>query len=76
MTDATDEELLKMWATADHYWLNQYQQWYYKSEEKSSKLDRFIGECERKYFGYDEAGYTDQTIDRIFNSIFEILDTQ
>lgn len=76
LTDATDEELLEMWATADSYWLNQYQQWYDKSKEKSSKLDRFVGECERRYFGYDEDGYTDKTIDRIFNSIFEILDKQ
>ena len=75
LTDATDEELLEMLATADHYWLNQYQQWYDKSKEKSSRLDRFIGECERRYFGYDEDGYTDKTIDRIFNSIFEILDS-
>lgn len=56
--------------------LDKYQQWYDKSKEKSSRLDRFIGECERRYFGYDKDGYTDKTIDRIFNSIFEILDTQ
>ena len=27
-----------------------------------------------KYFGYDEDGYTDKTVDRIFKSIFEILE--
>lgn len=27
-------------------------------------------------FVYEKDGYTDKTIDRIFNSIFEILDTQ
>ena len=74
LTDATDNELLEMWAMADSYWLRQYTQWYKRSKEKSSKLDWFIGECERRYFGYDKDGYTDKTIDRIFNSIFEILD--
>lgn len=74
LTDATDIELFEMWAMADNYWLNKYREWYAKSESKSSKLDRFIGQCESKYFGYDENGYTDKTIDRIFNSIFEVLD--
>lgn len=74
LTDATDIELLEMWAIADNYWLNQYEKWYNASKNKSAKLDRFIGECERRYFGYDADGYTDKTIDRIFNSIFEILD--
>lgn len=74
LTNATDVELLEMWAIADNYWLNEYKKWYKKSESKSAKLDRFIGECERKYFGYDPNGYTDKTIDRIFNSIFKTLD--
>lgn len=74
LTDATDVELLEMWAIADNYWLGKYQEWYDKSREKSSKLDMFVGECERRYFGYDKDGYTDKTIDRVFNSIFEILD--
>ena len=74
LTDATDIELLEMWAIADNYWLHKYQGWLKRSEEKSSKLDRFIGECEMKYFGYDEDGYTDKTVDRIFKSIFEILE--
>ena len=56
------------------YWLEQYEKWCEDSEEKSSKLDHFIGKCERNYFGYDEDGYTDKTIDRIFNNIFTILD--
>lgn len=76
LTDATDIELLEMWAIADNYWLNQYKESLKRSKEKSSKLDRFIGECEMKYFGYDEDGYTNKTIDRIFNSIFKILDKQ
>lgn len=76
LTDASDIELLTMWAIADNYWLAQYKKWYKRSEEKSSKLDRFIGECEMKYFGYDEDGYTDKTIDRIFNSILEVLDSR
>ena len=76
LTNATDIELLEMWAIADNYWLGQYKKWYYRSEEKSKKLDMFIGECERKYFGYDEDGYTDKTIDRIFNSIFAVLDSK
>lgn len=75
LTDATDNELLEMWAIADNYWLQKYTEWYKRSTEKSSKLDRFIGECERKYFGYDKDGYTDKTIDRILNSIFKILDS-
>lgn len=74
LTDATDNELLEMWATADNYWLNQYKKWYERSHEKSSKLDRFICDCEMKYFGYDEDGYTDKTIDRILSSVLEILD--
>ena len=76
LTDATNEELLTMWAIADSYWLSKYKEWYSRSEEKSRKLNMFIGECERKYFGYDEDGYTDKTIDRIFNSIFNILDNK
>lgn len=76
LTNATDTELLMMWAIADNYWLNQYQEWYERSKEKSSKLDRFIDECEMKYFGYDEDGYTNKTIDRIFNSIFKVLDKE
>lgn len=74
LTEATDIELFEMWAIADNYWLNKYRQWYDESKSKSSKLDIFIGECERRYFGYDSDGYTDKTIDRIFNSIFEALD--
>lgn len=76
LTDATNEELFEMWANADNYWLNKYKQWYHESQEKSSKLDRFIGECEMKYFGYDEDGYTDKTIDRIFKSIFDVLESK
>lgn len=76
ITDATDMELLEMWAIANNYWLNRYEEWYKRSEEKSTKLDRFIGECERKYFGYDEDGYTDRTIERVFNSIYKILDNK
>ena len=74
LTEATDNELIEMWAIASDYWLHKYEEWYEHSKEKSSKLDRFIRECEMKYFGYDEDGYTDKTIDRIFKSIFEILD--
>ena len=76
LTDATDIELLEMWAIADSYWLGKYKEWLKRSEEKSSKLDGFIGKCEREYFGYDDDGYTDKTIDRVFNSIFEILDSK
>ena len=76
LTDATNEELLTMWAIADNYWLEQYKKWYYSADKKSRKLDMFIGKCERRYFGYDEDGYTDKTIDRIFNSIFDALDNK
>ena len=76
LTDETDIELLEMWAIADNYWLGKYKEWLKRSEEKSSKLDRFIGKCEREYFGYDDDGYTDKTINRVFNSIFEILDNK
>lgn len=75
LTDATDIELLTMWATADNYWLNQYKEWYDRSEEKSAKLDQFIGKCERDYFGYDKDGYTNKTIERIFSSVFQVLDS-
>lgn len=74
LTDATDSELLEMLAITNGYWLSCYKKWLEKSEKKSHKLDSFIGKCERDYFGYDSNGYTDETIDRIFNSIYEILD--
>lgn len=74
LTEATDAELLEMWAITQDYWLGEYKEWLERSKEKSSKLDHFIGDCERMYFGYDEDGYTDETIDRVFNSIKEILD--
>lgn len=74
ITSATKEELLEMLVMVDHYRLNQYKEWYKKSKEKSSKLDEFIGKCERDYFGYDKDGYTDKTINRIFNSVYEALD--
>ena len=73
LTEATDAELLEMWAITQDYWLGEYTEWLKRSEEKSSKLDHFIDDCERMYFGYDEDGYTDKTIDRVFNSIKEIL---
>ena len=75
LTDASDIELLTMWAIADNYWLNQYKEWYDRSKEKSSKLDQFIGKCEEKYFGYDKDGYTNKTIERIFSSVFQVLDS-
>ena len=74
LTDATDNELLEMLAITNEYWLNCYKKWYEESKRKSSKLDSFIGRCEKDYFGYDKDGYTDETIDRVFNSIYEILD--
>lgn len=74
LTDATDNELLEMLAITNEYWSNCYKKWYEESKRKSSKLDSFIGRCEKDYFGYDEDGYTDKTIDRVFNSIYEILD--
>ena len=68
-----DIELLEMWAVASDYWLHKYEQWYNVSVIKCSKLDSFIGKCERDYFGYDDR-YTNETIDRIFDSVFENLD--
>lgn len=73
LTDATDNELLEMLAITNEYWLSHYKKWHEDSKRKSSKLDSFIGRCERDYFGYDKNGYTDETIDRVFNSIYEIL---
>ena len=64
-----------MWAMADSYWLNNYKAWFKKAEEKSARLDRFIGTCEMRYFGYDEDGYTHKTIDRVLDSVLEILDS-
>lgn len=75
LSDASDNELLEMWAISDNYWLNKYKKWCERAEEKSSKLDEFIGICERKYFGYDKDGYTNKTIERVFDSIFKILDS-
>ena len=74
MAEATDNELLEMLAIANDYWLNKYQIWYEDSKKKSSKLDEFIGECERKYFGYDKDGYTDKTIDRILDAVLKRLE--
>lgn len=70
---ATEEELWQIIAICEWYWAKQYKKWYNKSCIKSNKLDNFIGICERNWFGYDEDGYTDKTIDRIFNSIINIL---
>lgn len=70
---ATNEELWKMLAMSSMYWEGQYKEWYKQSEKKSEILDRFIGECEMKYFGYDKDGYTQKAIHRVFNSIKDIL---
>lgn len=74
LTEAADNELLEMLVIANDYWLNKYRIWYDNSTKKSSKLDNFIGECERKYFGYDKDGYTDKTIDRVLNAVLEKLE--
>lgn len=71
--DASDTELWKMLAMSAMYWEGNYKEWYNKSEEKSNLLDRFIGDCERKYFGYDDDGYTKNTICRILSTIETIL---
>ncbi|NLE04997.1 MAG: hypothetical protein GX638_09370 [Crenarchaeota archaeon] len=72
--DASNEELWKMLAMSSMYWEGNYKEWYAKSEEKTNLLDRFIGDCERKYFGYDDDGYTKNTICRILNIIETILE--
>ncbi len=71
--EATREELWKMLAMSSMYWEGNYKEWYDRSEGKSGILDSFIGECEMKYFGYDDDGYTQKTIRRILNSISGIL---
>lgn len=71
--EATNEELWKMLAMSSMYWEGNYKEWYEKSEKKSSILDKFIGDCENNYFGYDNDGYTENTIHRIFNCIKDIL---
>jgi hypothetical protein len=71
--EATNEELWKMLAMSSMYWEGNYEEWYEQSKRKSSILDRFIGDCERKYFGYDSEGYTTNTIYRILNTIDTIL---
>lgn len=73
LTEASDMELLEMLALANGYWLKKYEKWHKEALNKSHKLDIFIGECERKYFGYDEDGYTDKTIDRVLGKILDIL---
>ena len=74
LTSATNKELLEMWGLSNYDWLEKYKEWYHRETCKSNKLDWFIGECERNYFGYDKNGYTSEAIDRIFDSIFKILD--
>jgi hypothetical protein len=71
--NATDEELWKMLAMSSMYWEGKYEEWYNRAEKKSNILDYFIGQCERKYFGYDKEGYTLNTIRRIFDKIDTIL---
>lgn len=71
---ATNEELWKMLAMSSMYWEGSYKEWCDKSEQKSTILDEFIGDCEREYFGYDDDGYTINTIKRILDSIKKILE--
>ena len=73
LNEATDMELLEMLVLASSYWLKNYENWFEKSKRKSSKLDNFIGNCELAYFGYGDE-YTEETIDTIFNKIYDILD--
>lgn len=74
LSEATDMELLEMWAIMSDYWYNEYKGWNRTAEEKTSILDRFIGKCERDYFGYEKE-YTPETINKILNSVIEILDS-
>ena len=71
--EATREELWKMLAMSSMYWEGNYKEWNKQSEKKSDILDRFIGECERKYFGYDEDGYTLKTINKILDNVRCVL---
>ena len=71
--DASNEELWKLLAMSAMYWEENYKEWHHKAEEKSSILDQFIGKCERQYFGYDDEGYTKNTVHRILNAIDTIL---
>lgn len=74
LENASELEIWKMIALSNIYWFRKYKKWLNLAEEKSSKLDRFIGYCEMKYFGYDKDGYTIKTIDRILDKVREILD--
>jgi len=71
--DASDEELWKMLAMSSMYWEGNYQEWFDKSKDESRILDQFIGKWESEYFGYDDEGYTKNTIYRILKAIDIIL---
>ena len=71
--EATKEELWEMLALSSMYWKGKYEEWNDRNSKKSDILNHFIGDCERKYFGYDNAGYTANTIKRILDSIEIIL---
>lgn len=77
LTEATDIELLEMLTIVNNYWIDYYKKELKYSERKSLKLEEFVGECERRYFGYDKKGYVvldDKTIEKILDSILDILD--
>ena len=69
---ASEQELWQMLAIANTYWFLCYQRWYDATEKKMGLLDRFIGDCESAYFGYDKE-YTDQSIEAVLNKIRAIL---
>ena len=71
--EASELELWQIIALCEWYWEKQYRQWYKKANKKSRRLDKFIGDCERAYFGYDKGDYTEETVDRVLNSVNEIL---
>jgi hypothetical protein len=74
LENASELEIWKMIALSNMYWFRKYKKFLELAEIKSSKLDGFIGHCEREYFGYDKDGYTYKTIEKILNKVIEILD--
>lgn len=72
LEDASIQELLEMLVIEESYWAEYYQDKCKSVEAKAVKLDKFIGTCECKYFGYDSE-YSEHSIDRVIEFIYAIL---
>lgn len=73
LSEATTDELWEMLNFSNEYWYKEYRSWYNKDRAKMNLFDSFIGDCEMNYFGYDENGYTLETVKRIIGELNKIL---